>query len=207
MRVVVALEPESAELFAGTPEALPIPEDLARALIGSFTALGAVVEGHVTSPSMLDVAGREPRPPHVERPPILFPRWTRRRRPAAIDAEIREREAEAERVEQAMRAALARGEPHAFVATDLLLLDGQLTHELPLLERKRLLESILTPSETVRISMFVQATSTQVIASWSSLGFAGLSYRGSNSRYLVGAENPDWAIVGALDPTTGATAH
>ncbi len=127
--------------------------------------------------------------------PILFPGWTRRRRPSDIDAEIRERELRAAEAEQAIRDGLARGETHVFVATDLLLLDEQPTHDLPLLERKRLLESILVPSDAVRVSAYVQATSARVVASWGSLGFEGLSYRGSNSRYLVGEENPDWAIV------------
>jgi hypothetical protein len=183
----------------------PLPDDLSRALVGGFTALGAVVEGHVTSPEVLDLASRGPRSPRVERPPILFPRWIRRRRPSDIDREIRQREARQAQVKEATHAALARGEPHAFVATDLLLLDDQPTHDLPLLERKRLLESILVPSATVRVSAFVQGTSTNVITSWGSLGFAGLSYRGSNSRYLAGEENPDWAVVQSPDPMTGTT--
>jgi len=206
IRAVAALQPDAAVLFAGTPESLPLPDDLSRALIDGFTALGAVVEGHVTSPTVLDRAAVEQRAPRVERPPILFPGWTRRRRPSDIDAEIREREDRAAEAEQAVVDALARGEPHVFVATDLLLLDDQPTLDLPLLERKRLLESILVPSEAVRVSAFVQASSTRVVASWGALGFAGLSYHGSNSRYLAGDENPDWAIVSAPAGSEGTGA-
>lgn len=195
VRAVAALQPDAAALFAGSAEPLPLPDDLSRALVDGFTALGAVVEGHLTSPSVLNLANGEPRMPKVERPAILFPRWTRRRKPVAVDAEIRERENRNAQAERAARDALARGEPHVFVATDLLLLDDQPTLDLPLLERKRLLESILLPSDVVRISAFVQASSANVVASWGSLGFAGLSYRASNSRYLSGEENPDWAVV------------
>jgi ATP-dependent DNA ligase len=194
MRAVAALEPDAVALFAGGPEALPLPDELARSLIQSFTALGAVVEGHITAPAAVDRADAPP-PPRVERPPILFPSWTRRRRPSHIDAELREREHRAAVVEQAIRESLARGEPHVFVATDLLMLDDQPTLGLPLLERKRLLESILVPSGTVRVSAYVQASSARTVASWGALGFVGLSYRGSNSRYLAGEENPDWALV------------
>lgn len=206
IRAAAALEPDAVAVYDEGAEALPLPDGLARAMIDAFTALGAVVEGHVTLPAVLDLAAGEPRPPHVERPPILFPRWTRRSRPSTIDAEVREREHRAAEAAREVREALARGEPHVFVATDLLLLDGQPTHGLPLLERKRLLESILVPSEAVRVSAYVQASSARVVASWAALGFVGLSYRASNSRYLLGEENPDWALVGEPAAHAGTAA-
>ena len=50
----------------------------------------------------------------------------------------------------------ARGERHAFVATDLLWIDGQPIDDVPLLERKRLLEAVLDESYLVRVSAFVR---------------------------------------------------
>ena len=42
------------------------------------------------------------------------------------------------------------------------------------------------------------------LVSWGSLGFKELSYRASNSRYVAGGVNDDWAIVRAPDTPTRA---
>ena len=91
--------------------------------------------------------------------------------------------------------ALARGERHAFVATDLLWLDGTSLADVPLLERKRLLEAVLSESFLARLSTFVRPSAVMTLVSWGMLGFPELSYRASNSRYLAGEVNPDWAIA------------
>ena len=83
--------------------------------------------------------------------------------------------------------ALARGERHAFVATDLLWLDGQPLDDVPLLERKRQLEAVLDESYLARVSTFVRPSAVMTLVSWGTLGFRELSYRASNSRYLARA--------------------
>jgi hypothetical protein len=107
----------------------------------------------------------------------------------------KERTRKAAEAERKVLEALAAGEPHGFVAIDLLWLDGQSLLGVPLLERKRLLDAVLTPSQLVRITTFVQATSIGMLMTWGSQGFAEISYRGANSRYLPCVENPDWAIT------------
>ncbi len=52
--------------------------------------------------------------------------------------------------------ALADGEDHAFVAIDLLWLDGEPLDDVPLLERKRLLDTVLAQSRLVRVTPFVR---------------------------------------------------
>jgi hypothetical protein len=85
--------------------------------------------------------------------------------------------------------------PLAFVAIDLLVLDGQSLLEIPLLERKRLLESVLAESELVRRTAFVRPPVDAWLASWRSMGFRELAYKAANSRYVPGERNDDWAIV------------
>jgi hypothetical protein len=84
----------------------------------------------------------------------------------------------------------------SFVATDLLWLDDTSLLDVPLLERRRLLESVLVESESVRVGAFVRPPIESWVSSWRSVGFSGLTYKAANSRYLPGQPNPDWVITG-----------
>jgi len=86
------------------------------------------------------------------------------------------------------------GEP-AFVALDLLSIDGQTLFDVPLLERKRLLEGAITESELVRVSPVVRPPLRQWFASWRAAGFRGLVLKSSNSRYEPGGQTSEWATV------------
>lgn len=82
----------------------------------------------------------------------------------------------------------------SFVAIDLLWLDGESLLDVPLLERRRLLEAVLDESDVVRRGMFVRPPIETWIGSWRSQGFGGLTFKGANSRYRSGVANQDWAI-------------
>ena len=84
----------------------------------------------------------------------------------------------------------------SFVATDLLWLDDTSLLDVPLLERRRLLESVIAESDVVRVGAFVRPPIDSWVTSWRSMGFAGLTYKAANSRYLPGKPNPDWVITG-----------
>jgi bifunctional non-homologous end joining protein LigD len=84
----------------------------------------------------------------------------------------------------------------SFVATDLLWLDDTSLLDVPLLERRRLLESVIAESDVVRVGAFVRPPIDSWVTSWRSMGFAGLTYKAANSRYLPGEPNPDWVITG-----------
>ena len=84
----------------------------------------------------------------------------------------------------------------SFVATDLLWLDDTSLLDVPLLERRRLLESAVAESDVVRVGAFVRPPIDSWVTSWRSTGFSGLTYKAANSRYLPGAPNPDWVITG-----------
>jgi ATP-dependent DNA ligase len=85
--------------------------------------------------------------------------------------------------------------PIAFVAVDLLQIDGSRLLDIPLLERKRLLDGSIKPGELVRITPFVRPPIGSYVATWRGAGFDGLAYKGPNSRYMPGARNDDWSIM------------
>jgi hypothetical protein len=203
LRVVAAITPDEAALYRDGRE-VSAPEALLRELLDGFMAIDALIEGHVTTAALRTGEGAFPATPKVERAPMLVPRVLRSRAADEPSFQSRAHEARAANLEPLVIEALERGEEHAFVATDLLWIDGQPLDDVPLLERKRLLEGVLTESDFVRISAFVRPSSVMTLVSWGTLGFGELSYRGSNSRYLAGRENPEWAIAKAPD---SASAH
>lgn len=89
-------------------------------------------------------------------------------------------------------------EPVAFVAVDVLRLDGEILLDLPLLERKRLLDGLLQPSERVRISPYTRPPIGPWLAAWKSNGLAGVVCKGANSRYRPDALTEEWTIVTKL---------
>ena len=102
----------------------------------------------------------------------------------------------AEEQEHLVEAATFRDdEMVAFVATDLLWLDGDSLLGVPLLERKRLLESVIEPAELVRVGQYVRPPLQTWISTWRRFGFIGVSYRAANSRYHPGEERPDWTLI------------
>ena len=84
------------------------------------------------------------------------------------------------------------GDVVTYVAIDLLWLDGESLLDVPLLERRRLLESVLAESDLVRRGIFVRPPIDPWVGSWRALGFDGLSVRSANSRYQPGQVARDW---------------
>ncbi len=83
----------------------------------------------------------------------------------------------------------------AFVAVDLLEADGDDMLDVPLLERRRLLESVLAEGELVRCGLFVRPPLDSWLISWPSLGFTHVAYKAQNGRYRPGVTADDWAIA------------
>lgn len=83
----------------------------------------------------------------------------------------------------------------AFVAVDLLVLEGERLFDVPLLERKRLLESVVVPGELVRVSPFVRPPLDHWLASWRAVGFNGAVLKAANSRYVPGHETEEWYVA------------
>ena len=86
-------------------------------------------------------------------------------------------------------------QPIAFVAVDLLRIDGSLLVDLPLLERKRLLDGALAQDERIRITPFVRPPIESFGNTWLGMGFEEIAYKGENSRYYPAGQNDDWSIA------------
>jgi len=87
------------------------------------------------------------------------------------------------------------GNDLAFVALDLLRVDDQALFDVPLLERKRLLESVIVQSPLVRISPWVTPPIHAWLRTWKISGFKGAIVKAANSRYTPGGKTAEWAII------------
>lgn len=85
--------------------------------------------------------------------------------------------------------------PIAFVAVDLLRIDGSNLLHVPLLERKRLLDGAIDVAELVRVTPFVRLPIGSFLSTWRGLGFAELAYKAANSRYIPNGRNEDWSVA------------
>lgn len=194
LRVVCALSVDAA-VFVHDGDAIAVPAELPPAMVDAFDGVDALVEGTLTTKALESGEGILPPMAGVERPPILVPRVVRKS--VRDDPFVRARDHEAREAAFAgpVLAMLARGERHVFVATDLLWLDGTPLHDVPLLERKRLLDGVLESSYLVRVTPIVRASAILTLVTWGTLGFRDLHYRAANSRYLAGRENPECAVT------------
>jgi hypothetical protein len=89
----------------------------------------------------------------------------------------------------------AAGGADGIVAVDLLRLDGSALLDVPLLERKRLLESVVQPGERIRTSPHVRPPIEPWIATWKALGLQSGLLKAANSRYVPGQDTTEWRIV------------
>jgi bifunctional non-homologous end joining protein LigD len=83
----------------------------------------------------------------------------------------------------------------AFVAFDLIELDGASLQEVPCAERRRLLESVVQESGRVRISPVVRVPIQPWLDAWRLNGFAFYLAKHANSRYHPGEVAEDWLIL------------
>ena len=82
-----------------------------------------------------------------------------------------------------------------FAVFDLLEVDGESLIEVPLLERRRHLEGVLSPSLNVRLTPFV----SRGLRSWrdtlAAQGFRRVVLKNWNSAYAPGRTTGDWLVV------------
>jgi ATP-dependent DNA ligase len=83
----------------------------------------------------------------------------------------------------------------AFVAFDLLRVDGQMLLDVPLLERHRLLESVVSAGPLVRVSVLCRPPIDPWVATWQASGLRGGMLKTANGRYLPGDRTPEWRAV------------
>jgi ATP-dependent DNA ligase len=91
-----------------------------------------------------------------------------------------------------------RAGDRAFVALDLLRLDGQMLFDVPLLERKRLLDSVVEQSALVRVTPWVRPPYRAFMIEWQAAGFRGVMLKAANSRYTPGIASDEWSLLERL---------
>ena len=96
---------------------------------------------------------------------------------------------------QRRREALPSTSPTAFVAIDLLWLDGEALVDVPLAERKRLLDTVLVDGDIVRRTVSVRGPVEAWFAQWRAFGFREVAAKDANSRYTPGTPQKDWATA------------
>ena len=183
-RVLVHVTSEAARLFDAEGDPIEEFPDISAALAEAALASELVIDGYLsrlaakTSAGAFTGAVRTPTPGEMATQFVIGQRSTKR-------AELAEQQASLPGPDA----------PVAFVAVDILSIDDQPLLAVPLLERKRVLESALTESELVRLTMFIRPPVGTWFGSWRSLGFRSVAYKGANSRYRPGEPNRDWAIA------------
>ena len=96
---------------------------------------------------------------------------------------------------------IRRPDPHdalleeALVAVDLLRVDGQSLLDVPLLERKRILESVIEQGPLVRVTVFCRPPVDVWVASWQAAGLRGAMMKSANGRYIPGDRTPEWRTL------------
>ncbi len=189
LRVLVTIEGGVAEIRDGDGE-LQRRSAIAAALGRSLRAESAVLDGYLTIDAAQSGIGiyasppiSVPTPGEMARQMVLGGRNRRGELVDSLEAQVATQERDIPSVGV------------VFVAVDLLMLDGDSLLDVPLLERKRLLDGVIVPDELVRLGIHVRAPIDPWLGTWRNLGFRQLAYKEANSRYRPGEVNEGWATA------------
>lgn len=189
----VAAHPTGAALFDQGDELQDHPH-LARALaaaVAETTTHGVILDGYLTKQAAteqdpVNLVDPDPLPSTGKLVAQSMFLGFRRDRAAELAGRV-----EREREERTF----APDEVVNLVVVDLLWLDGEWLLDIPLAERKRLLDAILPISDLVRAGTYVRPPLHGWIGTWRSQGFAGLTFKAANSRYRPGEPATDWTTA------------
>jgi ATP-dependent DNA ligase len=189
LRVLAHVEDGAATMRDLDGDAVADFPDVAAELVTANLTERFIVDGYLTHQVLQEpaaVAKRAAAEKSMASPTMnqmWFGNLLRRRRPVAPA------------VEQVERIAPAVTEDVALVIVDILWLDDQPLLDVPLLERKRVMESVVRESRLVRLGTFVRPPVDPWLGSWRTFGFSRMSYKAANSRYLPGRQNPQWTVA------------
>ncbi|MCI0347129.1 MAG: hypothetical protein L0221_17085 [Chloroflexi bacterium] len=188
-----------ARLAAGEPGSLtdeegdaivafvPLREEIAAANL----AATLIVDGYLTA-QIHDATGR-PMPDVTEG--LTTPAQMGRQMMMGGGGSAREERRDRAEASIKSRAAMPDESAAGFVAIDLLEFDGESLLDVPLLERKRLLESAIAESENVRRTPIVRPPPATWYSQWRLAGFREMAFKAANGRYTPGIASRDWAIA------------
>jgi hypothetical protein len=186
IRVLVAVDGDRAVAHDEGGEQVDERPEILDALVGAVRDARVILDGLLTREAVKDGTGLLPEAADVPSAGqfITHAMVGRRRNRAQELAE------ESRHLLESMT--FDPDEPVAFVALDLLWLDGEWLTDVPLLERKRLLESVLDETDIVRRGIYVRLPIDTWVGSWRTIGFRGIAFKAPNSRYRPGERNDDW---------------
>jgi hypothetical protein len=189
-RVIASVGDDRASLWwDGEPfdERPEVTAALARA-IGPSVDEGAIFEGYLAKQLAPEGVGAEIGVSSVTPTNAITKMFIGGRRDRAAEFEER-------RVVEQAALTFEPDDVVTMVAVDLLWLDGQWLLDVPLLERKRVLESIVPAEQLVRPSPYVREPLGSWIGSWRAQGFRAMSFKAANSRYRPGETAKDWTMA------------
>jgi ATP dependent DNA ligase-like protein len=191
-RVLVEIDAERRDVTIRDHEGMELEgfTTLKEALAAAALAFELVADGYVLPAPLHSSPGAEVTPGSES---VMTPSQVTRQ--MFLGGGGRNARKEALELAEARKVYLAPDDPVAFVAIDLVWLDGEPLIDLPLLERKRLLESALADAELVRRSVAVRPPVETWYAQWKALGFQEIAVKSANSRYTPGGVSNDWATA------------
>jgi hypothetical protein len=164
-------------------------DELRSAILEAARAAELVLDGYLVPAPLRDTTGVEAFP-GVE----SIPSVSEMSRQLLVGGSGQARRAELD-ADRSRHLAVRSTSPTAFVAIDLLWLDGEPIVDVPLAERKRLLEAVLEDGEVVRRTVSVREPVEAWYAQWRALGFREVVVKGANSRYTPGKAHKEWATA------------
>jgi bifunctional non-homologous end joining protein LigD len=188
LRVLVHVEDSVTTIVDRDGGHLRLP-DLAAAVSGAARAQSTVLDGYLTGDALRGGVGA------IDVTLDNVPTAAQRARHLFM-GRLGERSDEvADLLSDHVRAGRIPDGPVALVVVDVLEVDGQPLLDVPLLERKRQLDSIVDEAELVRIGTHVRPPLRGWIMTWKSMGFRSMAFKDANSRYRPGAVSDGWAMA------------
>ena len=186
LRFLGAVTGETAILQDPDGDTLDGFPELAEALAAATSASELIVDGYVTAEVVHGGVGTMTGEEKLDSPGKLVTQTLFGQR----------RKSDDRRLDEGRAARMPHeDDPVALVLVDLLWLDGTPLLDIPLLERRRLLDAVVTETDLVRRGTFVRPPIDTWVGSWRSMGFPGLSFKAANSRYIPGSAAIDWASI------------
>ena len=189
IRVLAAVDADGAVLVDEDGDPVEGHERIVQTLAAASRVDGVVIDGYLTKQALRDDGviwtGASSIPTTGQMITSTFIGLRRNRAQERVDAMDAARDARTFGSEDTV----------TFVVTDLLWLDGESLLDVPLLERRRVLESVLDESDVVRLGVYVRPPIETWVGSWRAQGFTGLTFKAANSRYSPGVAKRDWATT------------
>jgi ATP dependent DNA ligase domain len=185
-----SIRDEDGESLAEDEELVPEIAAISTSLSEIVSADSALLDGYLTAQPTRSGAGLTIDPPQIMSAAELAGQFFVG---GLANSSARRQYEESRAIETTARG--SQDSPLAFAAIDLLMLDGDPILDAPLLERKRLLASVISETRLVRLTPYVRPPVDSWIISWRSAGFRALAYKDANSRYQPGEQSDDWATV------------